>query len=93
MIGSFTRRTEKLADEREWLYVDAAGARLFHVGDVLEAGQMVGRGASGEAVRVSRNARVVGVEYDCEGDQLILTVAPRRARRTLDLLEALGHAG
>lgn len=77
-MGEAVTSAERLGADREWLFVEASSTRFFRIGDLLEAGQKIGRGPNGEVVRIGRDGLVVGVEYDFDQDQVIVVVASPR---------------
>lgn len=58
----------------EWLFLDAAGARLFRIGDAIVAGQPVGHSVSGRPVQAGCSGRVTAIEYDIERDEVVLAI-------------------
>ena len=59
-------------------FVVAAGTtRFWYLGEGVERGQLIGRTVDGDDIVFARApGQVVGIQYDVETDELILTVEP-----------------
>jgi hypothetical protein len=78
MLRELARQAQRRVEEDEWLLLDAASARLFRPGDVVERDQELGRSPGSGVVRAICRSEVVRVEYDCERDLLILAISTAR---------------
>ncbi|MCX6024456.1 MAG: PhoX family phosphatase [Chloroflexi bacterium] len=66
-----------------WYSVEATTARLFRIGERLEAGALVGLSCfDGAAVRTEEAGNVVQVQYDMWLERLIVVLAPAEALAT-----------
>ena len=66
-----------------WYSVEATTARLFRIGERLEAGALVGQSCfDGGPVRTEEAGNVVQVQYDMWLERLIVVLAPAEALAT-----------
>ena len=66
-----------------WYSVQAESARMFRLGEWIEAGAMLGAGCSdGLPVRAEESGEILEVQYDIWNDQVIIVLAPEGSQRT-----------
>lgn len=62
-------------EKLEWYYIDASSTRLFHIGESVQAGQVLGQCAEGRNLLITREeGEIVQIQYDIEGDRIILAI-------------------
>ncbi len=60
----------------EYFYVDATSARLYRLGELVSAGELLGVDAHGSRVTAGEGGKVVEIQYDIDTDQIILAIDP-----------------
>jgi|GEM_PF-6657236 len=74
--GNLKRRIPRARDSVQFV-VAAGTTRFWSLGEGVERGQLIGRTVDGDDIVFARApGQVVGIQYDVETDELILTVEP-----------------